>query len=204
MKLKCDLIIQNFNNPVNRQVANNPDKVHKNSTIGLYRPRCDEPDDDDSDRNSKLSALERQKPIILTIETKTQCLKYRLKKIETSTKFIQEGRATLKLINENIFILISNCVSLTLINFISFLNVKLTKAASLDVKQTEKKTFVNKLLNNAEFTLGKNNLSVISPLNQKDIDDAMKAKAARLNAAKNSGFNGSPVRAGNYYIIPFL
>ena len=142
MKLKCDLIIQNFNNPVNRQVANNPDKVHKNSTIGLYRPR-DEEDDTDFDK----------KPIILTIETKTQCLKYRLKKIETSTKFIQEGRATLKLINENIFILISNCVSLTLINFISFLNVKITKAAINDKAQPEKNPKVKLKFPKMQFSI---------------------------------------------------
>lgn len=196
MKLKCDLIIQNFNNPVNRQVAGNHDKVHKGAMIGLYRPN--RLDDSDSENHEGL------KSIVLSIETKTQHLKYKLKHVETHTKFIQEGRATLKLVDENIFLLISNCVSLTLINFISFLNVKIAKSMlnGSQPKKEEKKTYVNKLLNNAEFTLGKNSLSVISPLNQKDIDDAMKAKEHRLNAAKCSGYSASPIRAGNGFVRP--
>jgi hypothetical protein len=199
MKLKCDLIIQSFNDPVNRQVAGNHDKVHKASTIGLYRPKLDENYDD-----SKASSSNNTKSIILTIETKTQSLKYKLKKVETYTKFISEGRATLKLIDENIFLLISNCVSLTLINFISFLNIKIAKdqLAVGNAGKLEKKSFVSRLLNNAEFSMGKNNLNVISPLEQKEIDDVMKARAARLNAAKNTGYSGSPVRAGNTFVKP--
>ncbi len=194
MKLKCDLIIQNFNDPVNRQVASSHDKVHKGSTIGLYRPKLDE--------NTEPS--NSSKTIILTIETKTQSLKYKLKKVETYTKFISEGRATLKLIDENIFLLISNCVSLTLINFISFLNVKIAKdqLGVGNASKDEKKSYVSRLLNNAEFSMGKNNLNVISPLEQKEIDDVMKARSSRLNAAKSTGYSSSPVRAGNTFAKP--
>lgn len=204
MKLKCDLIIQNFNNPVNRMVSGNQDKVHKGSMLGLYRPRQEE-DENEYDPESFSASKQQQsgKTIILTIETKNSSFKYKLKRLETYTKFIQEGRATLKLIDENIFLLISNCTSLTLINFISFLNVKIAKGQlSTGSKQSEKKTYVNKLLNNAEFTMGKNNLAVISPLNQKEIDAVMKAKNARMAAAAGSGYSGSPVRAGNTFARP--
>jgi len=95
-------------------------------------------------------------------------------------------------------------VSLTLINFISFLNIKIAKdqLAVGNAGKLEKKSFVSRLLNNAEFSMGKNNLNVISPLEQKEIDDVMKARAARLNAAKNTGYSGSPVRAGNTFAKP--
>ena len=207
MKLKCDLIIQNFNDPVNRQVAGNQDKVHKGSTLGLYRPRQDDDDENEYDPESfsasKPQSSAAARSIILTIETKTHSFKYKLKKVETFTKFIQEGRATLKLTDENIFLLISNCTSLTLINFISLLNVKIAKSqlASGPVK-AEKKTYVSKLLSNAEFTMGRNNLAVISPLNQAEIDAVMKAKNARLAAATGSGFACSPVRAGGSFARP--
>lgn len=185
-------------------VAGNQDKVHKGSMLGLYRPRQEE-DENEYDAES-FSASKQQhsgKTIILTIETKNSSFKYKLKRLETYTKFIQEGRATLKLIDENIFLLISNCTSLMLINFISFLNVKIAKGQlSTSSKQTEKKTYVNKLLNNAEFTMGKNNLAVISPLNQKEIDAVMKAKNARMAAAAGSGYSSSPVRAGNTFARP--
>lgn len=205
MKLKCDLIIQNFNTPVNRQVAGNQEKVHKQSTLGLYRPRQEEEDDYNPETSSQHARNSQQKSIILTIETKNNSFKYKLKKVETYTKFIHEGRATLKLIDENLFLLISNCTSQILINFISFINVKIAKGAlgSIDTnKKVEKKTYVNKLLNNSEFTLGKNSLAVISPLNQKEIDEVMKAKAARLNNASKSGYTNSPVRAGNTFRRP--
>ena len=119
MKLKCDLIIQNLNDPSTSHGALNQEKMHKSSHIGLYRPRPDEIDETSTEYT--------QNDIILTVETKTLNFKYKIKRLETYTKFIQEGKATLKLIDENIYLLISNCTAMTLTNFIAFLNAKLTK-----------------------------------------------------------------------------
>ena len=185
MKLKCDLIIQNLNHPVSStNSTNNPEKMHKGSLIGLYRPSLDDMDSS-SEYNPKFD-------IILTIETKTFALKYKLKKIETYTKFIAEGKATIKLIDENVFLLISNTTSMTLTNFISFLNAKMVKSKlhnKENIKSTQdNKKYVNKLLNNAQCTLGKNNLTGISPLCEKDISDVMKIRAnAKI-------MNESPIR----------
>lgn len=118
MKLKCDLIIQNLNDPSCHGVLNQ-EKMHKSSHIGLYRPRSDDIDETSSEYT--------QNDIILSVETKTLNVKYKIKRLETYTKFINEGKATLKLIDENIYLLISNCTAMTLTNFIAFLNAKLTK-----------------------------------------------------------------------------
>jgi len=117
MKLKCDLIIQNLNDPSHGVL--NKEKMHKSSHIGLYRPKLE----DVEETNAEYT----QNDIILTVETKTLNVKYKIKRLETYTKFIHEGKATLKLIDENIYLLISNCTAMTLTNFIAFLNAKLTK-----------------------------------------------------------------------------
>ena len=117
MKLKCDLIIQNLNDPSHGVL--NQEKMHKSSHIGLYRPKLE----DVEETNAEYT----QNDIILTVETKTLNVKYKIKRLETYTKFIHEGKATLKLIDENIYLLISNCTAMTLTNFIAFLNAKLTK-----------------------------------------------------------------------------
>ena len=135
MKLKCDLIIQNLNNPIHGVL--NQEKMHKASTIGLYRPR---PEDEDNGQNSTHD-------IILTVETKTLSLKYKLKRLETYTKFINEGKATLKLIDENIYLLISNTTAMTLNNFVSFLNAKLAKKTMMTTNKNKENaaTAVKKL-----------------------------------------------------------
>jgi ATP-dependent DNA helicase PIF1 len=51
--------------------------------------------------------------------------------------------------------------------------------------------FVNKLLNNMQCTLAKSNLSQISPLNEIEINSAMRARQAKQNKLNN----GTPVRA---------
>lgn len=182
MKLKCDLIIQNLNSSTNI----NQEKLHKSSTLGLYRPCIEEIDS-------------RSDSIILTVETKSLNLKYKLKRIELYTKFISEGKATLKLIDENVYLLISNTPSLTLTNFISFLQIKLAKSnKSISRPNSNSKTqepqtkYVNKLLNNVQCTLGKNSLSAISPLTEKDYSEALKAKNGMKQLA-----NESPVRAAS-------
>lgn len=170
MKLRCDLIIQNLNSASN----NNQEKLHKQSTIGLYRPKLDE---------------ECSNQIILTVETKTINLKFKLKRLELYTKFINEGKATLKLIDENVYLLISNSPSLTLTNFISFLQIKLAKSAKHEPNDKNPK-FVNKLLNNVQCNIGKSYLANISPLTERDISDVMKIqKNAKIS-------NDSPVKAG--------
>jgi ATP-dependent DNA helicase PIF1 len=125
MKLKCDLIIQNLNVGIR---SNQQTKLHKSAYIGLYRPKIHESGDvelnDDDQDNDTCDKTQ----IILTVETSDTNMKFKLKRIETFTKFIREGKATLKLIDENIYLLISNTPALTLTNFISFLNVKLAKA----------------------------------------------------------------------------
>jgi ATP-dependent DNA helicase PIF1 len=181
MKLRCDLVIQNLNDQKHDKSINQESKTHKAATIGLYRPKLEDID------NAK-DYDEAKKAIILTIETKTLNLKYKLKRIETYTKFIKEGKATLKLIEENIFLLISNTPSLTLINFISFLNVKIQKSnlsnkenkattsTALSNTQSQTKKYVNKLLSNVQCTLGKNSLKVISPLCEQEVNDVLKRK----------------------------
>lgn len=137
MKLRCDLVIQNLNDQKHDKSISQESKTHKAATIGLYRPKLEDIDNEKDYEEAK-------KTIILTIETKTLNLKYKLKRIETYTKFIKEGKATLKLIEENIFLLISNTPSLTLINFISFLNVKIQKSnlTNKENKATDRKSVV--------------------------------------------------------------
>jgi len=162
----------------------------------LYRPKLE-------DIDNEKDCEEAKKTIILTIETKTLNLKYKLKRIETYTKFIKEGKATLKLIDENIFLLISNTPSLTLINFISFLNVKIQKSnlANKENKATassnaatntqiQSKKYVNKLLSNVQCTLGKNSLKLISPLCEQEVNDVLKRKFANQ-------LNQSPISASS-------
>ena len=224
MKLKCDLIIQNLNNLSLSHHANTQEKLHKAAQIGLYRHRLDDETEDDSENSRKsssssYSSLSSQSNIILTIEAKSLSMKYKLKRIETYTKFIQEGKATLKLIDENIYLLISNTTSLTLINFISFLNIKMARSNSNiqtaasnnksssssessknQIKKPDTKSYANKLLNNAQFSIGKNLLSNISPLCEKEVNDVIKSKAAAAsNLIKTNGgskYSQSPVRAG--------
>jgi ATP-dependent DNA helicase PIF1 len=186
MKLKCDLIIQNLN----KQISTNQEKLYKSAIIGLYRPKLYDENPtstccyDEEEANDKTA-------IILTIETTDHNLKYKLKRIETYTKYIKEGKATLKLIDENIFLLISNTPSLTLTNFISFLNLKLVKSNVLQARtkssndlekcsknkeETSTQKYVNKLLNKVQCNLGTNALTNISPLTEKEISDVMKAR----------------------------
>lgn len=181
MKIRCDLKIQNLNH---HQASCNQEKLHKQCMIGLYRPR---PDDEDFSSSSNSAASE----IILTIEAKAVNLKYKLKRIETHTKFINEGKATLKLIDENIYLLLSNCPALTLINFVSFLNVKMTSgggrksklaASSSNDKENinrkppqppppnSSKAFATRLLERAECKLGPSHLKNISPLCENDLN----------------------------------
>lgn len=171
MKLRCDLIIQNLNSSTNI----NQEKLHKQSTIGLYRPKLDD---------------ESSNQIILTVDTKTVNLKFKLKRIELYTKFINEGKATLKLIDENVYLLISNSPSLTLTNFISFLQIKLAKSSKSEPSEKNPK-FVNKLLSNVQCNIGKSCLANISPLTERDISDVM-----RIQKNSNKIANESPVRAG--------
>ena len=194
MKLKCDLIIQNLNNLKLSNQASSQEKLHKQAQIGLYRHRLDDESEEDiSKENGRKPMGSSQSSIILTVESKGLSLKYKLKRIETYTKFIQEGKATLKLIDENIFLLISNTTSLTLINFISFLNIKMARTPQLDDKVNDNKkvdstnkSYANKLLSNAQFSIGKNCLSNISPLCEKEVNDIMKSKTSNL--VKNSKY----------------
>jgi hypothetical protein len=163
MKLKCDLIIQNLNDPSSHGVLNQ-EKMHKSSHIGLYRPRSDDIDETSSEYT--------QNDIILSVETKTLNVKYKIKRLETYTKFIHEGKATLKLIDENIYLLISNCTAMTLTNFIAFLNAKLTKKTMMTTSTLRQNTQlnnkenkenqirkVNKILKLFSFLLWKNSKS---------------------------------------------
>ena len=50
------------------------------------------------------------------------------------------------------------------------------------------------MLSNAQFSIGKNCLSNISPLCEKEVNDIMKSKTSNL--VKNSKYSQSPVRAG--------
>jgi ATP-dependent DNA helicase PIF1 len=206
MKLKCDLIVQNLNNLALSQQTSSQEKLHKSAQIGLYRHRQDEDSEEDlSKENGRKLSVTSQSSIVLTIEAKTLSLKFKLKSIETYTRFIQEGKATLKLIDENIFLLISNTTPLTLINFISFLNIKMVRnVSSIDLNRnknqdkTSIKSYANKLLSNAQFSIGKNFLTNISPLCEKEVNDVMKTKASNLT--KNSKHSQSPVRAGTSMI----
>jgi ATP-dependent DNA helicase PIF1 len=196
MKLKCDLIIQDLNNPIGGVL--NQEKMHKGSFIGLYRPKIDT----DNEHTTTTTGSD----IILTVETKTSSFKYKLKRIETYTKFINEGKATLKLIDEKVYLLLSNCTSMTLNNFVSFLNAKLVKQSMTNgnmsrpiVKRqqqqqssaNEPKKFVNKLLNNAQCSLAQNSLANISPLCEKEMNDIMAFR--RQKSQLSSGADSSPV-----------
>lgn len=210
MKLKCDLIIQNLNNLALSHQANTQEKLHKAAQIGLYRHKLE----DEAEYEAASSNMSSQSNIILTIEAKSLSMKYKLKRIETYTKFIQEGKATLKLIDENIYLLISNTTSLTLINFISFLNIKMARSTTNiqpinkssiaesknQIKKPDTKSYANKLLNNAQFSIGKNLLTNISPLCEKEVNDIMKSKAAAASnltkKTNGSKYSQSPVRAG--------
>lgn len=205
MKLKCDLIIQNLNNSSLSIQPKTQEKLHKSALISLYRHIPDENLENLTKSSASSAAPLSQSNIVLTVETKTLNLKYKLKRVETFTKFIAEGKATLKLIDENIYLLISNTTSLTLTNFISFLNIKMVKSTLNQTNEKhlpqreEKKTYANKLLNNAQFSVGKNALSNISPLCEKEINDMMKLKASNL-LKSNGKYSQSPVRAGTSMI----
>ena len=202
MKLKCDLTLFNLNNPnLNAQAQQCREKLYKQDVIGLYRPKLF--DDDNSDKSVEASTA-----IILTIETKTFNAKYRLKNLEIRSRFINEGKATLRLVDENIELLISNTIPLTLINFISFLNVKMAKArkevngssaSSTSGKENATKSkaavssYASRLINSSECMLGKNSLTTISPLCEREINEAMKARAMKLTGEKCIA---SPIRAG--------
>lgn len=177
MKIQCDLKIQNLNIKINC----NQEKLHKSCTIGLYRPREDE------DSVNSISSNNRNE-IVLTIEGKSVNSKYKLKRIETYTKFINEGKATLKLIDENIYLLLSNCPALTLINFVSFLNVKMTKDGGkikqIDNKENKEppnssKAFATRLLERAECKLGPSHLKNISPLCERDLNAIVQKKGVK-------------------------
>ena len=217
MKLKCDLIIQNLNNPSsNSSAASNNDRVHKSATISLYRTRQESEDEEDEEnsKNSKCFASSGSSaPIILTVETKNVNLKYKLKRIETYTKFISEGKATLKLIDENVYLLLSNSPSLTLINFFSFISIKLAKTDLKTYKpelgnnkndpKSQTKSFVNRLLNSEQCTIGKNSLTTISPLCEKEINDAVKTKSTKMASVINGGkYVASPIRASGTFTKP--
>lgn len=180
MKLRCDLKIQNLNS----QITTNQEKLHKAATIGLYRPR---PDGDS--RGTDFADGE----IILTIEAKSVNVKYKLKKIETYTKFINEGKATLKLIDLNIYLLISNTPSLTLINFVSFLNVKITKSGAPNLDKENNNTFAKRLLNKADCNMASNQLKVISPLTETDVNSLLKRKQAKQSTESPTTFKTRPV-----------
>lgn len=196
MKLKCDLIIQNLNvnNPSSLASSStnqfqNQEKLHKSATIGLYRPRIEDEDDWSSTATDK-------KTIILTIETKTINLKYKLKRIETNTKFVNDGKASLKLVDENVYLLISNTPSLTLINFISFLRIKMSKSIKIAEAAAPQKPllknenkFVNKLLKNVQCNIPQSGLAGISPLCEKEVNDALNSKQNK----NNSNNDGSPI-----------
>ena len=210
MKLKCDLIIQNLN----QDIKTNAEKLHKCAYIGLYRPKLFGEDTECEAQDYEQSCEPSDKTsVILTVETAEQNLKYKLKRIETFTKFIKEGKATLKLIDENIFLLISNTPALTLTNFISFLNLKLSKSNSLLLSTKSKsssnllkenstaaaasnlnpintKQYVNKLLSKVQCSLGTNSLTSISPLTQKDVSEAIKTRNADFRQKTES-----PIRA---------
>lgn len=191
MKIKCDLIIQNLQSHNANQASN--DKMHKSAVVGLYRTR-----EDDDERTEIASS---NAPIILTVEAKSVNMKYKLKRIETYTKFISEGKATLKLIDENVYLLLSNAPSLTLINFFSFISIKLAKSGlktnkpDLETKQPNK-SFVSRLLSSERCNIGANSLTTISPLCEKELSDLMKAK----NAANKS--TASPIRATATFARP--
>jgi ATP-dependent DNA helicase PIF1 len=196
MKLKCDLIIQNLNATSYQQ--HTQDKLHKSAIIGLYRPK------EEICSNDTPSYA-----IIMTIETKALNLKYKLNRIETYTKFINEGKASIKLLDENVYLLISGTTSLTLTNFISFLNVKMAKSVAREQaparvhqlsalnkkEEKENATYVNKLLNRGELTsCGNNKLKFISPLCEKDINEALKMRQSRAAASAQSA-QSSPISA---------
>lgn len=185
MKIECDLKIQNLNLKINC----NQEKLHKSCKLGLYRPR----DDEEPQQKGKTNE------IVLTIEGKSVNAKYKLKRIETYTKFINEGKATLKLIDENIYLLLSNCPALTLINFISFINVKMSSTNENSSKATKpitdkenpnnnnqntmkansSKAFATRLLERAECKLGPSHLKNISPLCEQDLNAIVQKKGLK-------------------------
>jgi ATP-dependent DNA helicase PIF1 len=204
MKLKCDLIIQNLNSGIR---TNQQTKLHKSAFIGLYRPKIYESSDRESDEIDFDSANEPsdKSQIILTVETSDTNLKFKLKRIETYTKFIKEGKATLKLIDENIFLLISNSPALTLTNFISFLNVKLCKSNSVALKKSSSDgmmrpptsmpppppmKYANKLLNRVQCDVGISSLTFVSPLTANDVQDVVKSRNVAVKKSTES-----PIRA---------
>ena len=210
MQLKCDLIIQNLNNPqmcaASQATCFGGDKVHKAATIGIYRPRLDDEYEDKVDKRS----------IIIIVETKSQQLKYKLARLDIQTRFINEGKASLKLVEQNVYLLISNAPSLTLINFVAFLRLKLAKSnapppppqltnTALTTTTTSNnkennshmggtQKYVNKLLSSVQCTIAKSSLAAISPLCEKEVNDAMLAKSRQQQQKAVS--NESPIRAG--------
>lgn len=164
MKIRCDIKIQNLNH----QTTSNQEKLHKSCMIGLYRPRCDDPDSSNHDPSG----------IIITIEAKNLSLKYKLKRVEIHSKFINDGKATLKLVDENIYLLLSNCPALTLINFVSFLNLKMRKSTE-DKENRSAKSFASRLLDRAECKLGPSQLKNISPLCDTDLNVIAQRKAVQ-------------------------
>lgn len=180
MKLKCDIIIQDLNRKEHHE------KCYKNCMLGIYR----------AEESNKSSSN-----IILTIKSKTTSeIKYKLNKIETYTKYISEGKSTINLVDQKILIMISNTPSQNLINFISFLKIKFNKNKNIQISDDndenyEKKeniknskkpiNYINKLLMNAECV--NNNLKVISPLTDKEINDLMNNK--------NKNKSATPIRA---------
>ena len=197
MKLKCDITVFNLNNPnLNVQAQQCREKFYKQAVIGLYRPKLF---DDDNSAASQSAAA-----IILTVETKTFNAKYRLKNLEIRSRFVNEGKATLRLVEENMELLISNTIPLTLINFISFLNVKMAKwrqeleRAPSNAKGKAENTaarpsYASRLIDSSECTLGKSSLATISPLCEREINEALKARAMKLTGEKSIA---SPIRAG--------
>lgn len=190
MKLKCDLIVQNLN-----QINHQQSKLYKSAYVGLYRPKLFEDSADSYDDSSDKASL------ILTVEHSELHLKYKLTKIEALTRFVKDGKATLKLIDQNVFLLISNSPPLTLTNFISFLNVKLSKTNQIvqqkengkPVKQgDDPNKYVNKLLSKVKCEIAASSLNNISPLTEKDVNDALKARHKQVKQDTES-----PIRASS-------
>jgi hypothetical protein len=146
MKLNCDVLIQNLNQ------KENIEKVYKESTLALCRLSTD---------NTKSS-------IVLTINTKTSLkFQYKLNKIELYTKYIKDGKSTINMVNEKILILISNTPSQNLINFLSFLKIKIKNRTTPKPLKSHLNNFLNK-----------ENLKNISPLTNMEIDGLIKPKQA--------------------------
>jgi hypothetical protein len=207
MKIECDLKIQNLNLKINC----NQEKLHKSCKLGLYRPR----DDEEPQQKGKTNE------IVLTIEGKWINAKYKLKRIETYTKFINEGKATLKLIDETIYLLLSNCPALTLINFISFINVKMSSANESSSKATKpstdkenpnnnpnamkansSKAFATRLLERAECKLGPSHLKNISPLCEQDLNAIVQKRGLKRSLESPISARTAPPATKPKVIIP--